>query len=84
MSDDDQGAPHADIEEASKQLPTVKLWKADGAPVRSQKDCARCGMDEVGSYFSEAWCHSCGWRGPLTEEMLAQDGDRAATLTKGD
>lgn len=37
----------------------------NGAPSRKHDRCRRCKADEVGSFFLDAWCSRCGWRGTL-------------------
>lgn len=46
-------------------MTTATLYDINGTPLRKQPDCPRCGEDEIGSSFDNAWCHRCGWRGSL-------------------
>lgn len=43
------------------------LYDSEGRPRRRHRPCPVCDTsDELGSYFNDAWCARCGWRGTLS------------------
>lgn len=44
---------------------SVTLFDENGRTLKKHKPCHRCGEDEIGSHYEQAWCHACGWRGEI-------------------